>query len=83
MNELTDLAKKNAIAALEIMKEEEDRGAETDGPNAGWHYKNADENKKIIEEFLELLRAESYGSMKTLVLDAIIKESIKTGMRKE
>jgi catalase len=86
MEKITDLARKNAIATLEKMKIEEDKGAHNaasyDGPNAGWHRKTAEENKKIIDDFIFLLSAKPYESIKTRVIDAIIKESIKTGMQK-
>lgn len=80
---LSGIARKNAAAALEKMKDEQDKSAKNDamhdGPNAGWHYKNTAETKEVIDKYIKLLEAKSYESAETLVLETIIAESIKAG----
>lgn len=84
---ISDLVRKNTIAVLEKMKVQEDedasRAALCDSPNASWYYQAAKDNKKAIDDFISMLGAKSYESMRTLVLDTIIKESVKAANMKE
>jgi uncharacterized protein YbaP (TraB family) len=80
-NQLVAEAKERAITALEEMKEQVDKLAQSnammDEPNADYWDTNADEKKAIIDMSIKALKDVAWEDQNSLIIDTIVKAVLK------
>ena len=80
---IEDRTRNAIITALEEMKSQEDKSADSatsqDSPNATPHLEMAEKAKEKIDYYIALIKDVPYESTETLIIAEIIKIAIKKG----